>query len=277
MNAHGSGAPSDGDLIPDEVGFGIGRRILTYGLSMEELDQLRRYEAANYELVIVNDVASLIERIASGACKLAVLDSASLSDSAMRECATAAHLRGLPLLLVIRLTQRAARHVLTCAATQLSLAVAVRGIDSIERGVETLVDNKRPTDALLQIAQRLPAAWAQPNRGLATEAALVGRRVCSVPEWAVMRKTSVRTLERQISRAFRVTPTRLLAWMLFLHTAWRIDELGWSPKRAATESGASSPYELRRRFQRTVPANSALPLRHLSFPDACDAFAGFLG
>lgn len=253
------------------------RRLLTYGLSGEEHELLRGHESVGHELVRVSDHGALIRQMVSGERVIVVLDSATVSDSALGGIVETAASRNLPLVYVITLTPRVARHVLACSRAGVSPTIVIRGFDYLDRSIGKLIANGRAPDAISAVASGFPNGWDEGTKALAAEAAVVGRGACSVAAWAGARGESVRSLDRRVADCLLPTAKRLLTWMLFMHTAWRIEAMGWPPKKAAAEAGVDSPRELARRFRRVIPEQVDAPLRRLCFPEAYESFVTTVG
>jgi hypothetical protein len=252
------------------------KRIVAYGIPTDEYERLRTPDSTHHELVRARDSGALLRYLAIGERVAVVLDGTTLGDSEFRRIVEILVSRDVPFVHVFTLSSRTARHVRICAEAGASPTIVMRGFDDLEQGVRKLIAGGRG-GAVAALARALPEAWGEGTKTLAVEAAVVGRRVCSVAAWAAARRESARSLDRRVGESPLPTARRLLTWMLFLHTAWRIDVEGWPPKRVAGEAGVASPHELVRRFRRVIPEQVDVTLKHLGFGDACESFLHVIG
>ena len=252
------------------------RRLVAYGIRGDEYERLRRPDSTHHELVRATDSGALVRYLATGERVIVVLDSTTLSDAALRRTAEMLVSRDVPFVHVFALSSRTARHVRMCAEAGATPTIVARGFDDLEQNVRNLAAGGGG-GAVSALARALPEAWGETTNTLVIEAAVVGRRVCSVGTWAAARRESARSLDRRVAVSPLPTARRLLTWMLYLHTAWRIDAQGWPPKRAAGEAGVASPHELVRRFRRVIPEQGEVRLRHLGFGNACESFLHLSG
>ena len=87
----------------------------------------------------------------------------------------------------------------------------------------------------LTLASRVSSVGNDGASTILASAALVGDRRTSVNELAHSCGLAKRTLEWRLAASGRPTARTVLGWMTALHAVWRMEVLGWSPKRAASE------------------------------------------
>ncbi len=150
----------------------------------------------------------------------------------------------------LSLSSSAAKLVASTADVVSPVAVCLKGFDGLERCVLNAELAAVDSAAGVAILAQLKGALGLDRFELVWSAALVGRRVTSVREWGIVFGQSTRTLERRFLERGLPGPKRVLSWMLALHTAWRVERLGWTRKQAASVCGASSPRSLATRLVR---------------------------
>lgn len=100
------------------------------------------------------------------------------------------------------------------------------------------------------------AGLGAPRAGFAAEAlvcaVVCGARRCTTHAFADAARLPTRTLQWRLARACLPEARDLLAWMLALHTLWRVDVLGWPYKRAALAASYDNPDALGTYIRRHV-------------------------
>jgi len=228
-------------------------RLLAFGLSVEDHQALKRQQWPwQWELVTLPNCSSLIDRMARGDHLIVVVDIDAVTDTDVSAILGAAASSGVRLAYRVSLTSRTASQIVACAHAGVPATVSLRGFDRIQESVTSLVTATHAPDGTASIVARLADCLDTESLAAATEACLVGRRAATVAGWAAVTRESTRSLERRVANTILPHPKRLLAWMLVLHTAWRVQQLGWPAKRAAADAGLSTARTLASRMQRVM-------------------------
>jgi hypothetical protein len=204
----------------DAVSKGVGKRGVRFCSYEDELAG----EAAKEGITTLvwdaaRDASTLIPSVAQALSGRAAVDSiliqVELSDITCR------------LYLAIR---RQLPHAILC----------LRGFDSLETMVSSLCAGASERRGDGAIIERVVPLVPPDGGDILTAATMCGHRRLRVDEFAKAYGTPLRTIEYRLGRSGIVPPREVLGWMLALHSAWRLDILGWPPKRVAAAAGFSS-------------------------------------
>ncbi len=176
----------------------------------------------------------------------------------------------VPLLLRVRLTAPVTREIARVSKVTSNVHISLRGIDSLEADVQRLLSDGTACIAEQSIIGKIERLHPR-IRDIVVAAAVAGRRRVGVKDFASFCEMPVRTLEWRLQAANAPTARRLLGWMVALHTAWRMDGLGWPLKRAALAAGFSSPEALGNYIQRHAQMRPVVLCR-AGFGSVLDSF-----
>lgn len=181
----------------------------------------------------------------------------------------------VPMLVVLPLTPAAARDLLRLVSGGLNVTVVVRGVDNLERAVSALHSQTVFPDAKARILSALGGMAPPALLEIVVGCVVVGTQRCRVSAVAVACGVSLRTLERRLATAHWPSGQRLLGSMLCLHSLWRLEELGWTTKRAAAAAGFRNP-EVFANYAARHTGMRLRTLRNLGFGSFLNAFASQL-
>jgi hypothetical protein len=155
---------------------------------------------------------------------------------------SAIHLgRHVPTVLRTDLTRRAVRDIHELARysveNALNWRVSVIGLDTLADDVNAAVDWMSPCDAHTVILSHAASFLTGRSFEILAGATMLGRRRVSVTDLAVACHTTERTLRARLQQSQLPSPNELLGWILLLHSVWRLERLGLSPKQAAYVAG----------------------------------------
>ncbi|HVT40204.1 MAG TPA: hypothetical protein VHE78_14280 [Gemmatimonadaceae bacterium] len=170
-----------------------------------------------------DDVAIIVWELASGA------------EGQIESVAEAMHNRAeaAPILVRMDLTKAAARQVLVLARYLPEAQVSLRGHDDLESDINMLYNEPGGRGAYAAIVQRLLPLTHGRARDIVACASVAGHSRTSVRSLARLCGVPVRTLEWKLRAAQQAPAKILVGWMVALHSLWRLDVLGWTPKRTA--------------------------------------------
>jgi hypothetical protein len=150
--------------------------------------------------------------------------------------------RATPVSVVARLdlTRLHARHTLTLAAHIPHARPSLRGCDDLLTDIAALAKGDDDRGAYSAILEGLLPSVPTRDAEILGAAAIAGHRRMGVREFAQICGIPVRTLEWRCHARRLMTARDLLAWMVLLHSLWRLDALTWTLGRAARAAGFAS-------------------------------------
>lgn len=189
-----------------------------------------------------------------------------------------------PFLVRADLTPAATREIAVLSrpwSGSIEWAVSLIGFDDLSHDIARLVDTRQVIGgATTAIIRSIVPLVPPPIDTIVATAAIIGRTRTSVDELARRCGWRVETMRAQLRKLGGPSPHHLLGSCLLLHTAWRLEVEGLSPKEAACAAGYSglSPWSAMSEY---VLRRSGLRLRRLgkepAFTDLLDAFVGVFG
>lgn len=161
------------------------------------------------------------------------------------DVATLAHvydnLRPTPHLLVRLDLANAGAHMVLELARHLPFArVSLRGVDDLVRDVTGATGRADEMGCQLEIARRVLPRVPEAVSSLVAVACLAGHRRLPITAFARGCGIAPRTLEVRLERTGIVAPRELVAWMVALHSLWRLEIARWPAKHVAAASGFTS-------------------------------------
>ena len=141
-------------------------------------------------------------------------------------------LRGVPAILVLEDLPSNNQGIIRLARLLPKLWMVIGGVDSLGSCLSKIsAGSYRPGyhDIYEGMAAMLPVELEY----VVAAAAIAGDRRRSVEDFASLCGFSVRALELRLQNSGGPVPRELLGWVLSLHILWRLDILGWQPKRVA--------------------------------------------
>lgn len=145
-----------------------------------------------------------------------------------------------PTVLRTMLTSALLSRIRQFAAVAPDVTVSITHRESLVALLRNAADAGAAPSAQLMLASRLSSLRSDAASTILASAALLGNRRTSVNELARLCGLATRTLEWRLAASARPTARTVLGWMTVLHAVWRMEILGWSPKRAASEGGFAS-------------------------------------
>ena len=158
-----------------------------------------------------------------------------------------------PVLVRTQIGAATARSVVRLSTFGIPLIGSLRPVDDIEMAVRQMWEFQPPAASMAIIARVAPLTHPA-ALGVVVAAVIVGASRTTVGSLARACRLPVRTLEEHLRRAHGPTPRRLSAWILALHTLWRLDICGWTLRRCALAAGYTVPEELSNYVARNVGA-----------------------
>ncbi len=147
--------------------------------------------------------------------------------------------RSLPIVLRFSMTPGSIGHLLhelrRSEAVHLSLSH-----EPIAELLDSLIADPLGRDAAPAILARTGPKVPYRAIAILVGAITLGRQRCSVRCLATACGLPTRTLEWRLKTSGMLPARCLLGWCTSLHSAWRMDVLGWSAKRAAAVAGFAS-------------------------------------
>lgn len=134
--------------------------------------------------------------------------------------------------------------------------VSLLGFGHLPIALKWLTQERPNTPADRVILRRLTRGADRRMQAVLLAAVAAARSRTSVPRFAHLSGTSVRTLQERFRRAGWPTPADLLNWLTCLHAIWRLETTGDTIKQTACimgfgdDSAAFSNYVLRQTGQR---------------------------
>jgi len=157
-------------------------------------------------------------------------------------------------LIRFELSRYACRIVLSILQIMPDATLSIRPFDSLELAVRSLANRSEGPSAHAHILRCIAPLAPSSVRDLFVTAALVASRRLSVAEFAHCLGYSERTVHARLASGRLPRPRQLIASMVALHSAWRLDRLGWAPKRAARAAGFTSQASFGNYLKRNVGA-----------------------
>jgi hypothetical protein len=151
------------------------------------------------------------------------------------------------------LTVNSAQDILAMAQWPLRGRLSLRAYDDLCEDVAQVLSEREPTPEFRLLAS-LGASVPGPVRVPVVASIVVGHRRARLPDLSRACGIPARTIEWRLRRYGWAEASQLLGWSVALHTAWRIDFLNWSLKRAAFSAGFSDATTLSDYVERHVGA-----------------------
>ena len=205
-------------------------------------------------------------------CDASLVSPMSASTSPIR----AALALGVPLLVRLSLCRADIGALIAAAQSDVDWRVSVRGLDDLTFGIDSLLAHGRVDDAVGAIIQRVGRGHASVRQEILFEIAAIGRFRLLARQFAEMRAQPLRTLEMRASAANLPPISVLLGWALALHTAFRMETLEWSAKRASHASGFATTAALAEYLRRHVGMRPAAMRTRGTFSTLLDRFADLI-
>lgn len=180
-----------------------------------------------------------------------VLD-VSLALDWLGEPATRSFLADSKVVLRASLSPQAARQIVRAAAWLPQAVVSLHGVDDLQHDVVQALSETLEPSVDLRMLETVRDLLDASIRMLIVGATVLGRRRASVLDLARVCTLSQRTIEYRLAKRGVAAARSILGWSLSLHTVWRIDGLGWSLKRCASEAGYDEPNALAEFMRRHV-------------------------
>ena len=172
----------------------------------------------------------------SGALLTMGVDSCTVREEALVDdlLAEFPHIRTL---LRTSLRRNAIERLVSACSRSIRCRISIRGLDNFGsdlRGMISGNDDRGATRLILEeIAREIPAI----ARDVVVGAAAIGWQRTSVADLATACHIAERTVDWRLAHAGLISGSALLGQILCVHSVWRMEVLGWSPKQTAGRSG----------------------------------------
>jgi len=148
--------------------------------------------------------------------------------------------RSVPLCVYVDTSERALQTTMWLSTQASCMHAALCDCDSLGDAIDVMARGDAPITASHAILKRLASLPQATHHAVIPAAVLASTRRVSVRRFSELCNLASRTLDWRL-RQHELKAHSLLAWMVCLHGAWRIDVLGWTLKRAAFTAGFGSP------------------------------------
>ncbi len=139
----------------------------------------------------------------------------------------------IPLLVRADYSSSNMREIVALASVAAQLRVSLCNFDDLADDLTGMIADPPETNAEQMIIKTVAPRLDALVRHIIVVAAIIGKRRTHVTDVAHLTGLNERTLEWRFRAVGGPTPTKVLGWMVALHTMWRLEVLGWSVKRAA--------------------------------------------
>jgi len=178
----------------------------------------------------------------------------------------------IPLVIRSDLHESAVQEFDGIAARAVDCRFSVPGIDDLASQIDAMASGQRDDSACRVILARWTSDAPSLTKHIGVAAVIAGRRRMGVRSFADACRRPLRTLEWRLRCAGTLPPAELLALCTCLHAAWRLDVLGWTPKRTAIESRFSNSAALGNFLERHTGMRPREIVHRKTFDDLLERF-----
>lgn len=238
----------------------------------EERLSLSRALGTAHDVTFCSTSIDLIRQIKARSPRLVVLDVAAISGHELTALATLLRDQQLRVVARLPLSVGALRHAIALQRADCEAWLSLRSIDELQHCVARVLTGAHDESARSEILSHLAHYVADARLCPLMAAVAVGETDPTVNRFARACGMPVRTFQSHVRRLGLPTPKRLLLWSVALHTAWRLERLDWSAKKAAIRSGYTSARALSNAVARLTARRASGLRRTHSFVSLLEQF-----
>ena len=180
--------------------------------------------------------------------------------------------------LVVRISvaDAAADDIVGFAAARIPARVSLRGVAPLDDALLAALGGHRDPSPDLVILERVGPLLPHPVRAFVVLCAVAPSPRLHVGRAAALLGVARRTLENRLASAGIPPARRVIGWCAALHAAWRLDVLGHSRKRVATELGFATDAAVANLLARYCGCSPTSLRNHGGFQTQLERFASLV-